>query len=69
MSDPDWLSDEAWAALEPHMPKNRPGAPRVNARPAIARARAVGRDHPFKKTNDEETKRALPVELPDGCPT
>lgn len=31
----------------------------VNARPAVARARAVGKDHPFKKVNDEETKRAL----------
>ncbi len=31
----------------------------VHARPAVARARAVGKDHPFKKVNDEETKRAL----------
>src|ERR1700734_811201 len=31
----------------------------VDARPAIARARAVGKDHAFKKVNDEETKRAL----------
>ncbi|WP_207005554.1 glutathione S-transferase family protein [Trinickia mobilis] len=31
----------------------------VDARPAVARARAVGEGHPFKKTNDEETKRAL----------
>ena len=31
----------------------------VDARPAAARARAVGKDHPFKKVNDEETKRAL----------
>jgi GST-like protein len=31
----------------------------VDARPAVARARAVGADHPFKKVNDEETKRAL----------
>ena len=22
-----WLSDEAWAAIEPHLPKNQPGAP------------------------------------------
>lgn len=21
-----WLSDEAWAAIEPHLPKNQPGA-------------------------------------------
>lgn len=31
----------------------------INARPAVARARAVGKDHEFKKVNDEETKRAL----------
>lgn len=31
----------------------------VDARPAAARARAVGADHEFKKVNDEETKRAL----------
>lgn len=31
----------------------------VDRRPAVARARAVGKDHPFKKVNDEETKRAL----------
>lgn len=31
----------------------------VDARPAVARARAVGHDHPFKKVNDEETRRAL----------
>lgn len=31
----------------------------VEARPAVARARAVGKDHEFKKVNDEETKRAL----------
>ena len=31
----------------------------VDSRPAAARARAVGKDHEFKKVNDEETKRAL----------
>jgi GST-like protein len=31
----------------------------VDARPAAARARAVGKNHDFKKVNDEETKRAL----------
>jgi GSH-dependent disulfide-bond oxidoreductase len=31
----------------------------VDARPAVARARAVGKDHEFKKINDDETKRAL----------
>lgn len=31
----------------------------VDARPAVARARAVGEGHVFKKINDEETKRSL----------
>lgn len=31
----------------------------IDGRPAVARARAVGTDHEFKKVNDEETKRAL----------
>lgn len=31
----------------------------VDARPAAMRARDVGKDHPFKKVNDDETRRAL----------
>lgn len=31
----------------------------VDARPAVARARALGKSHAFKMINDEETKRAL----------
>lgn len=31
----------------------------VDSRPAVARAREVSKDHPFKRANDEETKRAL----------
>jgi transposase len=31
-----WLSDEAWKALEPHLPKNQPGAPRVDDRWVIS---------------------------------
>jgi len=31
----------------------------VDARPAACRAREVGKNHPFKRVNDEETKRAL----------
>jgi GST-like protein len=31
----------------------------VDARPAVLRARAVGKGHDFKKVNDDETKRAL----------
>ncbi|MCQ8240180.1 IS5 family transposase [Rhizosaccharibacter radicis] len=36
MSDHGRLSDEAWAVLEPHLPKNRPGAPRVDDRRVIS---------------------------------
>ncbi len=31
----------------------------VDARPAVARARDIGKDHAFKMVNDEETQRAL----------
>ena len=31
----------------------------IEARPAVARARAVGKDHAFKKEMDDETRRAL----------
>src|SRR5258705_1768970 len=31
----------------------------INSRPAVARARAVGKNHAFKKEVDEETRRAL----------
>jgi GSH-dependent disulfide-bond oxidoreductase len=31
----------------------------VDARPAAARAKAVAKDHPFKRESDEETKRAM----------
>jgi GST-like protein len=31
----------------------------IDARPAVARARGVGKDHAFKKEVDEETRRAL----------
>jgi GST-like protein len=31
----------------------------IDARPAVAKARAVGKDHAFKKDMDEETRRAL----------
>lgn len=30
-----WLLDEAWAAIEPHLPKNQPGARRVDDRRVI----------------------------------
>ncbi|WP_420893849.1 IS5 family transposase [Sphingomonas sanguinis] len=31
-----WLSDEAWAAIEPHLPNNQPGARRVDDRRVIS---------------------------------
>jgi transposase len=31
-----WLSDEAWRAIEPHLPKNQPGARRVDDRRIIS---------------------------------
>lgn len=41
-----WLSDEAWAAIEPHLPKNQPGARRVNARARHAPTATASRDTP-----------------------
>ena len=31
-----WLSDEAWAALDPHLPRGRPSKPRVDDRRVIS---------------------------------
>ncbi|WP_425285078.1 transposase [Methylobacterium brachiatum] len=31
-----WLSDEAWARIEPHLPHGQPGKPRVNDRRVIS---------------------------------
>ncbi len=31
-----WLDDEAWAAIEPHLPQNQPGARRVDDRRVIS---------------------------------
>lgn len=31
-----WLSDEQWAAIEPHLPHNQPGARRVDDRRVIS---------------------------------
>ena len=31
-----WLSDEAWEALGPHLPRGRPGKPRVDDRTVIS---------------------------------
>ena len=31
-----WLSDEAWAMIEPHLPRGLPGKPRVDDRRVIS---------------------------------
>ncbi|MGD0532838.1 MAG: transposase, partial [Methyloceanibacter sp.] len=31
-----WLSDDAWAAIEPHLPHGKPGKPRVDDRRVIS---------------------------------
>jgi transposase len=31
-----WLSDEAWAVIEPHLPHGKPGKPRVDDRRVIS---------------------------------
>ena len=31
-----WLSDEAWARLDPHLPRGKPGRPRVDDRRVIS---------------------------------
>ena len=31
-----WLSDDAWAAFEPHLPQGKPGKPRVDDRRVIS---------------------------------
>ncbi len=36
MADLYWLSDEAWAAIEPHLPHGLPGARRVDDRRVIS---------------------------------
>jgi transposase len=36
MSDLFWLSDAAWAAIEPHLPHGTPGKPRVDDRRVIS---------------------------------
>lgn len=36
-----WLSDRAWAALDPHLPRGRPGKPRVDDRRVISGIRHV----------------------------
>lgn len=36
MSDVYWISDQAWAAIEPHLPKNRPGPRRADDRRIIS---------------------------------
>jgi GST-like protein len=55
-------ADDPFAAF----PNLRKYVDAINARPAVAVARAIGKDHSFKTTSDEETKRAL---FPSNYPT
>ena len=36
MADLFWLSDEAWAVIEPHLPRGKPGRPRQDDRRIIS---------------------------------
>lgn len=36
MADLFWLSDDAWAVIEPHLPHGKPGKPRVDDRVVIS---------------------------------
>jgi len=36
MADLFWLSDDAWEAIEPHLPRGKPGKPRVDDRTVIS---------------------------------
>ena len=36
MADLFWLSDEAWSKIEPHLPRGKPGKPRVDDRVVIS---------------------------------
>ncbi|WP_161600945.1 transposase [Teichococcus oryzae] len=36
MRGSEWLSQEAWAVIEPHLPKTRPGAPCIGDRRVIS---------------------------------
>jgi transposase len=36
MADLFWLSDEAWAVIDPHLPHGKPGKPRVDDRRVIS---------------------------------
>ena len=31
-----WMSNEAWAAIDPHLPRGKPGKPRVDDRRVIS---------------------------------
>lgn len=53
-----WLSDEAWAAIEPHLPKNQPGARRVDDRRVATSANCITDIHApmVSKPNGSDTQ-------------
>lgn len=55
------LAEKTGKLLGPpqHRPELLSWLPFIASGPAVARARSVDQDHPFKKVNDEHTKRAL----------
>ena len=54
-----WLSDDAWAAIEPHLPKNQPGARRVDDRRVISGILHVVRRQSFPERGGAFVTEAL----------
>jgi len=62
-----WLSDAQWAVMEPFMPKNQPGAGRVDDRRTISGIVHVirwGINNPPKPLQNTGIRGAIQVESP-----
>jgi transposase len=55
-----WLSNEAWAAIDPHLPCGEPGKPRVDDRRAISACSSRLRLLAMFLTNSASTVRQSP---------